>query len=65
MDRNDQELTPEKYPSLRPVLAQLREVYGGKAGGKAGAEVWIEPATAAPPPRTAAPGRTVAADARC
>ncbi|MFJ9077684.1 penicillin-binding transpeptidase domain-containing protein [Streptomyces sp. NPDC102278] len=46
VDRNDQELTPEKYPSLRPVLAQLREVYGSKAGGKAGAEVWIEPAAA-------------------
>ncbi|MER5773291.1 penicillin-binding transpeptidase domain-containing protein [Streptomyces sp. NPDC002039] len=46
VDRNDQELTPEKYPSLRPVLAQLREVYGGKAGGKAGTELWIEPAAA-------------------
>ncbi|MFD5936515.1 MULTISPECIES: penicillin-binding transpeptidase domain-containing protein [unclassified Streptomyces] len=46
VDRNDQELTPEKYPSLRPVLAQLREAYGSKAGGKAGAELWIEPATA-------------------
>ncbi|MBT2480514.1 penicillin-binding transpeptidase domain-containing protein [Streptomyces sp. ISL-94] len=44
VDRNGEELTPEKYPSLRPVLDELRAAYGGKTGGKPGAEVWIEPA---------------------
>ncbi|MFD3803485.1 penicillin-binding transpeptidase domain-containing protein [Streptomyces sp. NPDC058619] len=44
VDRNGEELTAEKYPSLRTVLAQLRETYGAKGGGKAGAELWIEPA---------------------
>ncbi|MGW0900112.1 NTF2-like N-terminal transpeptidase domain-containing protein, partial [Streptomyces goshikiensis] len=44
VDRNGEELTAEKYPSLRPVLDQLRQTYGDKAGGKTGAEVWIEPA---------------------
>ncbi|MEU9302642.1 penicillin-binding transpeptidase domain-containing protein [Streptomyces sp. NPDC048269] len=52
VDRNGEELTAEKYPSLRPVLDQLRDTYGSKAGGKAGAEVWIEPATADTPKRT-------------
>ncbi|GHD78794.1 penicillin-binding transpeptidase domain-containing protein [Streptomyces goshikiensis] len=44
VDRSGEELTAEKYPSLRPVLDQLREAYGDKAGGRTGAEVWIEPA---------------------
>ncbi|WP_327168219.1 penicillin-binding transpeptidase domain-containing protein [Streptomyces subrutilus] len=44
VDRNGVELTAEKYPSLRPVLGQLRETYGAKAGGRPGAELWIEPA---------------------
>lgn len=52
VDRGGEELTVEKYPSLRPVLDQLRETYGNKAGGKAGAEVWIEPATPDAPKRT-------------
>ncbi|MBT2408254.1 MULTISPECIES: penicillin-binding transpeptidase domain-containing protein [unclassified Streptomyces] len=52
VDRNGEELTVEKYPSLRLVLDELRETYGGKAGGKTGAEVWIEPATANAPKRT-------------
>ncbi|MCX4692864.1 penicillin-binding transpeptidase domain-containing protein [Streptomyces sp. NBC_01408] len=52
VDRNDEELTAEKYPSLRPLLDQLRETYGSKAGGKTGAEVWIEPAVANTPKRT-------------
>ncbi|MCJ1679000.1 penicillin-binding protein [Streptomyces sp. APSN-46.1] len=52
VDRNGEELTAEKYPSLRPVLDKLRETYGAKAGGKAGAEVWIEGATPDTPKRT-------------
>ncbi|MFI9212663.1 penicillin-binding transpeptidase domain-containing protein [Streptomyces sp. NPDC053253] len=42
VDRNGKELTAEKYPSLRPVLATLRERYGAKAGGATGVETWIE-----------------------
>ncbi|WP_030297070.1 penicillin-binding transpeptidase domain-containing protein [Streptomyces katrae] len=52
VDRNGEELSAEKYPSLRPVLDQLRQTYGGKAGGKAGAELWIEPAAQDAPKRT-------------
>lgn len=52
VDRNGEELTAEKYPSLRPVLDQLRETYGAKAGGTAGAEVWIDPADGSAPRRT-------------
>ncbi|MFB7468283.1 penicillin-binding transpeptidase domain-containing protein [Streptomyces sp. NPDC056224] len=52
VDRNGEELTAEKYPSLRLILDQLRETYGSKAGGKSGAEVWIEPATPNAPKRT-------------
>ncbi|MEU6309839.1 penicillin-binding transpeptidase domain-containing protein [Streptomyces sp. NPDC047014] len=52
VDRNGEELTPEKYPSLRPVLDQLRQTYGGRAGGSAGAELWIEPAAADAPRRS-------------
>ncbi|MFD3720639.1 penicillin-binding transpeptidase domain-containing protein [Streptomyces sp. NPDC058674] len=44
VDRNGEELTAEKYPSLRPVLDQLRATYGSKTGGAPGAELWIEPA---------------------
>ncbi|MFD7630037.1 penicillin-binding transpeptidase domain-containing protein [Streptomyces sp. NPDC059851] len=52
VDRNGEELTAEKYPSLRPVLDQLRQTYGAKAGGRAGAELWIEPAAPDAPKRT-------------
>ncbi|MFK0255911.1 penicillin-binding transpeptidase domain-containing protein [Streptomyces sp. NPDC090445] len=52
VDRNGAELTAEKYPSLRPVLDQLRQTYGAKAGGRAGAELWIEPAAQDAPKRT-------------
>ncbi|MFJ3516317.1 MULTISPECIES: penicillin-binding transpeptidase domain-containing protein [unclassified Streptomyces] len=52
VDRNGEELTAEKYPSLRQVLDELRQNYGSKAGGKAGAEVWIEPAAKDAPKRT-------------
>ncbi|MFE0660728.1 NTF2-like N-terminal transpeptidase domain-containing protein, partial [Streptomyces sp. NPDC058876] len=52
VDRNGEELTAEKYPSLRQILDELRQNYGSKAGGRAGAEVWIEPAAADAPKRT-------------
>ncbi|MET4925317.1 penicillin-binding transpeptidase domain-containing protein [Streptomyces sp. PSRA5] len=41
VDRNGTELTAEKYPSLAPVLDQLRDKYGEKAGGESGVEMWI------------------------
>lgn len=40
VDRNGTELTAEEYPSLAPVLDQLREKYGEKAGGESGVEMW-------------------------
>ncbi|MFJ2596209.1 penicillin-binding transpeptidase domain-containing protein [Streptomyces erythrochromogenes] len=52
VDRNGEELTAEKFPSLRQVLDELRQHYGSKAGGKPGAEVWIEPAAKEAPKRT-------------
>ncbi|MFG2341348.1 penicillin-binding transpeptidase domain-containing protein [Streptomyces yangpuensis] len=52
VDRNGEELTAEKYPSLRQILDELRQNYGSKAGGKAGAELWIEPAVKEAPKRT-------------
>ncbi|MFE5773349.1 NTF2-like N-terminal transpeptidase domain-containing protein, partial [Streptomyces sp. NPDC056485] len=52
VDRSGEELSAEKYPSLRPVLDQLRQTYGGKTGGKTGAELWIEPAAQDAPKRT-------------
>lgn len=42
VDRKGVELTAEKYPSLAPVLDQLREKYDSEAGGKPGIETWIE-----------------------
>ncbi|MEU5219622.1 penicillin-binding transpeptidase domain-containing protein [Streptomyces sp. NPDC020807] len=47
VDRNGVELTAEKYPSLAPVLAELRKRYGAKAGGESGVETWIESGTGA------------------
>lgn len=52
VDRSGEELSAEKYPSLRPVLDQLRQTYGGKVGGRTGAELWIEPAAQDAPKRT-------------
>ncbi|MER7733253.1 penicillin-binding transpeptidase domain-containing protein [Streptomyces erythrochromogenes] len=52
VDRNGEELTAEKFPSLRQVLDELRQSYGGKAGGRPGAELWIEPAAKEAPRRT-------------
>ncbi|MFD3481779.1 penicillin-binding transpeptidase domain-containing protein [Streptomyces sp. NPDC058665] len=42
VDRDGTELTAEKYPSLAPVLDQLRDKYGEKAGGESGVETWIQ-----------------------
>ncbi|WP_024754837.1 penicillin-binding transpeptidase domain-containing protein [Streptomyces exfoliatus] len=52
VDRNGDELTAEKYPSLRPVLATLRERYGAKAGGATGIETWIESGSESVPDTT-------------
>ncbi|UUU41636.1 MULTISPECIES: penicillin-binding transpeptidase domain-containing protein [unclassified Streptomyces] len=52
VDRNNEELTAEKYPSLRPILDELRETYGSKAGGKPGAELWIQSGDGSGPKRT-------------
>ncbi|MCX5265368.1 penicillin-binding transpeptidase domain-containing protein [Streptomyces sp. NBC_00199] len=46
VDRNGKVLTKEKYPSLGPVLDQLRAKYGTKAGGTPGIELAIRHATA-------------------
>ncbi|RVU21274.1 penicillin-binding protein [Streptomyces antnestii] len=42
VDRSGNVLTKEKYPSLGPVLDQLREKYGDTAGGKPGVETYIK-----------------------
>ncbi|MFI1396907.1 penicillin-binding transpeptidase domain-containing protein [Streptomyces sp. NPDC020681] len=42
VDRNGVELTEEKYPSLGPVLDELRKKYIGRLGGEPGIELWIE-----------------------
>ncbi|MCX5198954.1 penicillin-binding transpeptidase domain-containing protein [Streptomyces sp. NBC_00249] len=52
VDRNGKELTPEQYPSLRPVLDTLRKTYGQKTGGTPGVELWIEPTAPDAPKRS-------------
>ncbi|RST13417.1 penicillin-binding protein [Streptomyces sp. WAC05374] len=52
VDHRGVELTPEKYPSLKPVLAELREKYGSEAGGRPGIETWIDDAAGGAPDRT-------------
>ncbi|MFD5423918.1 penicillin-binding transpeptidase domain-containing protein [Streptomyces sp. NPDC127084] len=52
VDRKGRELTEEKYPSLGPVLDELRKRYGDKAGGKPGVELVIEGGQADAPDRT-------------
>ncbi|WP_318210869.1 MULTISPECIES: penicillin-binding transpeptidase domain-containing protein [unclassified Streptomyces] len=42
VDRNGKELTAEKYPSLAPVLDELRKRYGSEVGGSTGVETWID-----------------------
>lgn len=44
VDRDGRTLSEEEYPSLGPVLAQLRERYAGKLRGEPGIEVLIEDA---------------------
>ncbi|MEW1721455.1 penicillin-binding transpeptidase domain-containing protein [Streptomyces sp. NPDC093109] len=41
VDRNGVELTKEKYPSLGPVLDELRERYGESSGGAPGIELML------------------------
>lgn len=45
VDRDGKVLTKEKYPSLGPILDQLRATYGDKAGGTAGIELAVRHAT--------------------
>ncbi|MFD7935220.1 penicillin-binding transpeptidase domain-containing protein [Streptomyces sp. NPDC059755] len=61
VDRDGKVLTKEKYPSLGPILDQLRAKYGNKAGGTAGVELAIRhatPDTADTPLLTLAEGKT-------
>ncbi|MET9377807.1 penicillin-binding transpeptidase domain-containing protein [Streptomyces sp. NPDC002992] len=45
VDRKGVELTKERFPSLGPVLDQLREKYGTKTGGEPGIETFVESGT--------------------
>ncbi|MFF8728173.1 penicillin-binding transpeptidase domain-containing protein [Streptomyces sp. NPDC015171] len=47
VDRDGKVLTREKYPSLGPVLDELRRRYGGKTGGRPGVELVIRHQAAA------------------
>jgi hypothetical protein len=42
VDRNGVVLSAEKYPSLGPILDQLRGKYGDKAGGRPGVETYVK-----------------------
>ncbi|MYS12160.1 penicillin-binding protein [Streptomyces sp. SID6041] len=42
VDRNGTELTAAKYPSLGPILDELRTRYGTRAGGETGVETWVD-----------------------
>lgn len=44
VDRNGTVLTGEKYPSLGPILDQLRKKYGDSAGGTPGVELAVRSA---------------------
>ncbi|MCQ9131538.1 penicillin-binding transpeptidase domain-containing protein [Streptomyces hilarionis] len=60
VDRDGKVLTKEKYPSLGPILDQLRAKYGDKAGGTPGIELAIRhagPGSADTPLLTLAEGR--------
>ncbi|MFG3038886.1 penicillin-binding transpeptidase domain-containing protein [Streptomyces sp. NPDC048330] len=52
VDRAGKELTAEKYPSLGPILDELRKRYGAKAGGTTGIETWIDSGSEAVPDTT-------------
>lgn len=49
VDKDGVELTEEKFPSLKGVLAELRQKYGAKAGGVAGVELAVVSADKAVP----------------
>ncbi|MFD0415846.1 penicillin-binding transpeptidase domain-containing protein [Streptomyces sp. NPDC127108] len=46
VDRDGRALTAKAYPSLAPVLDQLRSKYGDRAGGRPGIELYIDRADA-------------------
>ncbi|MEU5536696.1 penicillin-binding transpeptidase domain-containing protein [Streptomyces sp. NPDC020362] len=46
VDRDDQALSKEKYPSLGPILDELRKRYGDRTGGRPGVELVIRHADA-------------------
>ncbi len=46
VDRDKKVLSAEKYPSLAPIIDELKNRYADKAGGKPGIELWIERADA-------------------
>ncbi|MER5311387.1 penicillin-binding transpeptidase domain-containing protein [Streptomyces sp. NPDC002773] len=52
VDKNGDELSVEKYPSLAPIIANLRTRYASKAGGTIGVETWIESGSEAVPDTT-------------
>ena len=52
VDRNGVVLTKEKYPSLGPILDQLRDKYGDTAGGTPGIELAIRRAAESAPDTT-------------
>jgi cell division protein FtsI/penicillin-binding protein 2 len=52
VDRNSVVLTKDKYPSLGPILDQLREKYGRTAGGTPGVELAVHHADDSAPDRT-------------
>ncbi|MFF8319203.1 penicillin-binding transpeptidase domain-containing protein [Streptomyces bobili] len=60
VDRDGKVLTQKKYPSLGPILNELRAKYGDKAGGTAGVELAIRhaaPESADTPLLTLAKGK--------
>ncbi|MFJ7421714.1 penicillin-binding transpeptidase domain-containing protein [Streptomyces uncialis] len=48
VDRDGETLTARTYPSLAPVLDQLREKYGDRTGGTPGIELAVRHASGAP-----------------
>ncbi|GHF10254.1 MULTISPECIES: penicillin-binding transpeptidase domain-containing protein [Streptomyces] len=48
VDRDGKELDPKEYPSLAPLLPELRKRFGEKAGGEPGVEVRSQGAGGAP-----------------
>ncbi|MFB6797008.1 penicillin-binding protein, partial [Streptomyces sp. NPDC056374] len=52
VDRNGTELTAAEYPSLRPILDELRTRYGTRAGGETGVETWVDSGSTTVPDTT-------------